>query len=394
MIGGEQSLVEVTVRNPLDFNDEIIYYIKPSDSAIGQDWVKALKKLLTTDCLLEKNFCFMGWPDTARTLEYLCTELNSHIQIINSYNEVWQQKGLDLYIIEDWFSPDVVRWGDEYPLNLSHDSYDAKTPWALGGKLKHSAMNRLHNHFELLQGTVEKLSPYYLTADDSTRYAIRQLNNICHEMENLVLSQRKKKVMPEWIRPSQITTWIGAQRYELKPEHRRSFLENRYNRRFGHVYMHWAQIGKTLFEVWRDEHAPMLTDTVCDAITHLKYYSGEFDVEWARDVIDDGSCPWHDEEQNNFNQWLIANGLDPNDDSLSLGYLPIGEILLEKSFGTRDRNKIWEIMSQHLDIYRIKIDDVEHVYDYCWSDADHRDRQLGFLKKGYRYHDKVDQTNN
>lgn len=389
MDGGHQSLVEVTVRNPLDFHDQVTYYIEPFDTPISRDWISALKKLLASDCLLEKNFCFMGWPDSARTLEYLCQQLNHHIQTINAYNQQWIDSGLDTYIIEDWFSPDVVRWGNEYPTNLSHDGYDAKTPWALGGKLKHAVMNRLHNHFEILQGTVENLSPYYLAANDRTRYSIRQLNNICHEMENLVLSQRKKAVSPEWIRPSQITTWIGAERYTLTDEHRQSFLENKYNRRFGYVYMHWTQIGKTLFEVWRDEGAPQLTETVCDAITHLQYYSGEFDVEWGKDVINDGSCPWHDREQQEFVSWVESNGLDPNDPSLSLGYLPVGKILLDRSFGTDDRTEIWNIMSRHLDIYRVKVNEVEHLYDYCWSDTDHQDRQIEFLKKGYQYHDKL-----
>jgi len=69
-------------------------------------------------------------------------------------------------------------------------------------------MNRLHNYFEVLQGTVENLSPYYKYADYDTKYAIRQLNNICHEIENLCLSQRKQSTAPEWIRPSQITTFL------------------------------------------------------------------------------------------------------------------------------------------------------------------------------------------
>jgi hypothetical protein len=65
---------------------------------------------------------------------------------------------------------------------------------------------------------------------------------------------------------------------------KQGFVTNGYDRQFGHVYMHWAQIGKTLFEVWRDEGAPDLTDTVCKAINSLEYYSGEFDIEWGKDV--------------------------------------------------------------------------------------------------------------
>ena len=95
---------------------------------------------------------------------------------------------------------------------------------------KQHTLNRLHNYFEQLQGTVWNLSPYYKLADYETKYAIRQLNNICHEIEGLILSQRKLNVMPEWVRPSQITTFLHASRHELKDEHRDLFVQNGYNR--------------------------------------------------------------------------------------------------------------------------------------------------------------------
>ena len=94
----------------MDFQDQLTYYIRPNNTQLAKDWLLALRELLTGDYMLEKNFCFMGWPDTARTLEYLCEELNKYIRVINQANQVWQKNGLDLYIIEEWFSPDVVRW--------------------------------------------------------------------------------------------------------------------------------------------------------------------------------------------------------------------------------------------------------------------------------------------
>ena len=61
----------------------------------------------------------------------------------------------------------------------------------LGLGIKHEVMNKLHNHFEVLQGTVENLSEYYKLADYPTKYAIRQLNNICHgEVEAKVLKTK------------------------------------------------------------------------------------------------------------------------------------------------------------------------------------------------------------
>jgi hypothetical protein len=236
-----------------------------------------------------------------------------------------------------------------------------------------------------LQGTVDNLSEYYKCADHDTKYAIRQLNIICHEAESLILSQRKVKTNPEWIRPSQIMTFLHVTRYDLKDEHRQGFINNKYDRRFGHVYMHWTQIGKTLFEVWRDEDTPNLDNTVCDAITHLQCYSGEFDIEWGKDVISDGSCPWHDDEQLKFKQWLINNNLDPNDPKLSLGYLPIGEIDLITSFGTTKQEIIWSKLSNYLDVYSIEVDGVKNTFDYCWTDSDHKQRQIDMMRPGYDY---------
>jgi len=246
-------------------------------------------------------------------------------------------------------------------------------------------MNRLHNHFERLQGTVWGLSEWYKRADYDTKYAIRQLNNICHEMENLILSQRKLATDPYWVRPSQITTFINARRYDLKPEHREGFRINGYDRVLGGVYMHWTQIGKTLYEVFRDEHAPELTDTVCEAITELRYYSGEFDVEWGNDVVRNGGHPWHDKEQTEFESWLIKNNRDPSDTTLSLGYLPLGQIDLQASFGTTDYKTIWDILGSHLDIQRIEIDGVVQQYDYCWSDSTYKQMQIDMMKPGYDY---------
>jgi len=379
MSGTNPSTVKVTLRNPVNKSETWDYWITSDNHQLARDWVVALKELLQSGRPLEKNYCFMGFPDTARNLEYLCGELNRHIKTINLFNrkKIWQNAGLDSYVIEDYFTPDVVRFGSEYPIGWDDEN--------LGLSVKHEVMNRLHNHFERLQGVAWNLSEYYKLADYDTKYAIRQLNNICHEIETLILSQRKQAVLPEWVRPSQITTFLQAHRYELKPEHRQLFLTNGYDREFGRVYMHWTQVGKTLFEVFRDEHAPRLTDTICEAITELKYYSGEFDIEWGNNVTYGRGFKWHDQEQDQFRQWLIDNGRDPGDANLSLGYLPIGHVDLIKSFNTQNPIKIREILGKYLDIYQIQIDDVIGVYDNCWSDDDYQQQQVNSMMAGYDF---------
>lgn len=352
MNGTDQSEVIVTLRNPTDYSDQLTYYITVEDSVLAQDWLIALKEILSTGLQLEKNFCLLGFPNTARDLEYLCNELMISVDTINNF--------FTDYTIDEVYSPTAIASGQEL-------------------------LNVLHNHFERLQGTVDNLSDYYRRADYDTKYAIRQLNNICHEIESLLLSQHKAASAPQWVRPSQITTFLQVPRYNLKPEHRELFLTNGYDRKFGGVYMHWTQIGKTLFEVFRDEGAPDLTDTVCEAISSLKYYSGEFDVEWGNDVVYGGSAPWHDAEQDLFKKWLISQGLDPKDPSLSLGYLPLGYVNLEKSFNTTDTMKIRNLLGEYLDIVKIQVSNVSATYDYCWNDPDYKQQQIEKLKAGYDF---------
>ena len=143
--------------------------------------------------------------------------------------------------------------------------------------------------------------------------------------------------------------------------------------------MHWCQIGKTLFEVFNDEGAPKLTDTVCEAITHLQYYSGEFDVEWGRDVIENNNMPWHDKQQQKFRAWLEANSIDPRDPKYSLGYLELGHIELQRSFGTTDPEAIWKLMSNYLNIEAISVNGHTRKYDYCWSDMNYKAQQMANL---------------
>jgi len=384
--GINQLEVKVTLRNPMDHNDLLDYYIVPNDSKLAKDWIYALKKILSSDNLLEKNYCFMGFPKSARTLEYLCDTLNRSVEIINKFD--FTHHGLENYIIEEWFHPDTVRFSDTYPVEgtmLKPGTLDGTRRTNIGLYAKHGILNQLHNHFERLQGTVGELSSYYRAADHETKYAIRQLNIICHEIESLILSQRKLASTPEWVRPSQITTFLHAERYELKDEHREAFVTNSYDRKFGHVYMHWAQIGKTLMEVFRDEGAPELTDTVCEAITNLEYYSGEFDVEWAKDVTRANKYPWIEKLVGEFTAWLVENGLDPQDPKLSLGYLPLGHVDLDRSFGTTDMFSIWDQLSTHLDIYSIEVDGVKNTFDYCWTDKDYKQQQIDMMRPGYDF---------
>jgi hypothetical protein len=146
-------------------------------------------------------------------------------------------------------------------------------------------------------------------------------------------------------------------------------------------------VGKTLYEVFRDEDAPIMDDATCSSINHQKYYSGEFDVEWGN-TITESNDDFKKQEMNQFRQWLADNGFDWEDPTLSLGYIKIGQVALERTFGKDATFKeIYEAMSKNLNITSIKIISnklVECDYPYSLDSDDWKQIQMEGLKSGYQ----------
>jgi len=364
--------IEIVLRNPENKQDTLSYFIDIESTDFNLRWLELLKKNLKNNLHLEKNYCWLGWADSPRNAEYLCRQINQAIFQINCFNSTkyWEVSGLPSYHINDYFSPESV---------IQPGEVGNGKP---GLRLNHEPMNRLHRYFEDLQGETWNISCYYKLADYDTKWAIRQLNDLCHELESWVLSNRKKAYEPEWQRPSQITTFLNAPRQDLQDKDYELFFKTRYDRELGGVYLHWAQVGKTQFEVFRDENGADIDAATCSAINSLKFYSGEFDVEWGRD-INEQNHEWHFREQRAFREWLTRNGMDYNDPKLSLGYIKIGRVNLEKSFGTEDFRVILKKLSAHLDIYQIHADGVTGTFNYVWSDDNYTQMQIDFLRPGY-----------
>ena len=351
--------------------DDRAYYIQTYDTPLGHRWLEALKDNLTQKRVLEKNFCFLGFAGSKRNLSYLVKELNKSVEQINSFTFEPEYEKIHLFVIDDF------QYSRSLPIG--------KGPMCPGLTLKHDACNLLHRYFEELQGTAWSMSAFYKQACVDTKYAIRQLNNICHEIESWVNADRKNAFEPEWMRPSQITTFLNAPRYDLHEEDFELFKQNRYDRELGGVYLHWSQVGKTLYEVFRDEHAPVMTEALCSEINHQKYYSGEFDAEWGQTVTE--KQDFKKEEMDEYRAWLKDNGYDWEDPKLSLGYIKIGQVDLQRTFGASATFKeIYETMSNNLNITSIKAMSnrtIECEYPYTLDSDDWRQIQMEGLKRGY-----------
>ena len=357
--------------------DNKAYYIQTYDTSLGKRWIEALKDNLKQKRILEKNFCFLGFADSNRNLTHLVKELNKSVEQINSFTFSPAYEKIHPFVGDDF------QYSSNLPMGKAVNGDEKAT---LGKRLKHEACNLLHRYFEELQGTAWNMSAYYTQADTETKYAIRQLNNICHEIESWVSADRKKAIEPEWIRPSQITTFLNAPRHELHEEDFELFKQNRYDREIGGVYLHWSQVGKTLYEVFRDEHAPKMTDALCSEINHQKYYSGEFDIEWGQ-TVKEATHDFKKEEMDEYRAWLKDNNYEWENPKLSLGYIKIGQVDLQRTFGgSATFKEIYETMSKNLNISNIKTMSnrtIECEYPYTLDSDDWRQIQMEGLKRGY-----------
>ena len=128
-----------------------------------------------------------------------------------------------------------------------------------------------------------------------------------------------------------------------------------------------------------------MTDALCSAINHQKYYSGEFDIEWG-DTITENTHGFKKEEMEGYRAWLKDNRYDWEDPKLSLGYIKLGEIDLETSFQNSPFTGIYEEMKDNLNIRKIKIkgnETYENNFPYTLDSDDWKQIQIEGLKKGY-----------
>ena len=343
--------ITITLRSPRT-GSLLPVYIDVYNNSLSRKWLGALKDLIRNEYHLEKNYCWLGWTESERNAGFLCESINRSINAINRADLGYRIDCPD-YTVESVIQPDL--------------------------DINHERMNWLHRYFEDLQGSAGAMSPYYTRADNTTRWHIRQLNLLCHELESLVLSMRKAVQAPEWRRPSQLMCWLNAPRFELEESDFELFGVDTINRDLGGVYVGVNKaVGKHHWEVFCDEgRDSRVGELVTTSLRAQTQAAGDFDIEWANNP---GAFPWQIRQLAEFREWLTANGFDPEDRSLTIGHPKVAQVNLIKSFGTVEYEKIWAQIAQHLDVYKIQIGNTQATYTYSWSDTDYAERQIKELK--------------
>jgi hypothetical protein len=313
--------------------------------------LSALNDIIRSDLHLEKNYCWLGWTESERNAEYIVGQINASIDAINTANLG--------STIDDQFTVE----------GTIQDNLD----------IDHERMNWLHRYFEDLQGHAGHMSEYWIKADAATRWHIRQLNLLCHEYESLVLSMRKIIQAPEWRRPSQLMCWLNAPRFALDAEDYELFGIDTLNRQMGGVYVGVNKaVGKAHWEVFNDEGRGV-DELVTTGLRNQTEAAGDFDIEWANNP---GEFHWQKTRLAQFRQWLLDNGFDPEDKSLTIGHPQVGQVDLTRSFGTQDYRQIWNQLDTHLNVVKIKTQDAICEYNYNWSDTDYAEQQIKRIQQG------------
>ena len=334
------------------------------DTSLGRKWLGALNQVLRENLVLEKNYCFFGFANGDRDGTLILDQVNRSIAAINQADLGYQ--------INDHFDMTNCMSDDPDPDLIS---------WTGGRNIIHERFNWLHRYFEDLQGVSGRTSPYYDRADAATRWHIRQLNLLCHEFESWALSYRKQIEAPDWQRPSQLMCWLQAPRFLLEDQDLEFFGIETINRRLGGMYLGVNKaVGKHHWEVFNDEgRDSRVGELVSTTLRSQSEAAADFDIEWAQDPA---AYRWQQIKLAEFRSWLIANGFDPEDPSLTIGHPQIGQVDLMGSFGTEDFRAIWARLNTYLDVWSVATSDARAVYDYHWSDADFQQRQITEIERG------------
>lgn len=327
----------VTFRDTENKLENFTLKYKIRDCSLSKTWADLLiKNGFQTNHPIEKTFCLHGWQieydsPRGRNLRYLCNVLNQSIDTINKNLGPVGYPNIDLS-----FSVDKLK-----DTELSRD-----------------LLNDIHHHFELLIGQVWNPSKWYELADHNTKYAIRLLNNVCHEIEANLLSIKHPDtymhVSYSLNCPGFDGKYLEKEKVELTLENYNDFLKES---SWGTIILYYSQLGKRHYEAFIDKDEYIDREN----ISGYRYITGEF-------ILTFNNYRKHSQK---FLNWLEHNGYDANDKTLVIDYPVLGNIETNLS--------IYEIKKElrlRDDLYKIElIDDSDNIlyskeYNYTWKDQE------------------------
>ena len=284
----------------LHFSDNFFLTFDVYETSIATRWFDCLSiQCLRDNQIKEKNRLY-NFPDSKWTEEEIVNEINRSIQIINEHGQV-----------------------------IFHQAY-------IG--MPQENLNHLHHYFEKLRGGVLSPGEYWNNSAKSQRDALEYYNVLIHRAENFYKSYGKKN-------PRVVCTFNDRQRYNMLDE---DYSLCTLTRNFGEVYINYCEVGKPLYDVFKDGDE-IIGD---DNIRPLKYYSADFTV-----AFHDRSQEKVDKFLSRMNEWWDSNvqhlselGFTKGDPKNALGYIPVARLNTDLS-----NDQIIQAITNHPTLDRVEI---------------------------------------
>jgi hypothetical protein len=175
-------------------------------------------------------------------------------------------------------------------------------------------LNLLHLYFEKLRGGILSESDYWKNASNDQRKVLERYNVLIHKTENFYRNKNSKTLNPRIV-----CTFNTKKRKLLENEDYQHFT---LTRAFGEVYINYCEVGKPLYDVFKDNDELVGLDN----IRPLKYYSPDFTISF------------HKRSQNSvdiflekMNKWWDSNleklgdlGFYKDNPKNAIGNIPVG----------------------------------------------------------------------
>ncbi|MFA6236868.1 MAG: hypothetical protein WC635_06025 [Bacteriovorax sp.] len=184
--------------------------------------------------------------------------------------------------------------------------------------------NSMHYQFELLCGSPQEPSEYFINSSPDVIQALTGINYFTHDLEAYTRNQVSKKKGKYGNSFSGIIFAIrGAQRFPIPDSFNKLFTMNI---EFGDLVLHYSQVGKTWLESFYDQdHEYIFPHNV---------FSAEFDIMLGELRPDEKFLI-------DLNSFLKSKNLDPKNPAVRLGHLPYAKFNRDQNLSNDEyKNKL------------------------------------------------------
>lgn len=315
---------------------------KINTSFIAQKWARCCHNdyLSVDEAKFEKYFMLQNWTyrddsSIARNIPGLCNELNKYIGKINEYFDGSNEDTRPYYNITQVFDPIT---------------------------LDQQILNEIHHHFELLIGQVWNPSRYFTNSPLPIMFAIRQLNNLCHEIEG----NRQNSLGQGYWNAHVFLPAMPVKRYKFVESDFDNFTQYEF---FGDVLLHYCQLGKTPLEAYYDKDGEIHDEN----ISGLRYLSGECNITFLHEHSYALQTQLIGDLNRKMFPWLRERNVDPDSKFTSIGKIPVARIVRDDWSDPDPENFIRELF-EYDDVCKLELVDFDNNVivtknlDYTWQD--------------------------